>query len=328
MQNGVPYSNNPAVDRRLKAPLTIDGSIEDNYLTYANVQLVQSLFDEADFDDGFPLRNEIYTYDNFLKAVAKFPNFCGETNIEGQTLEETCERELASVFAYWGQETGKRSPDDGEFWTQALYWVEEIRCSGTNDPSCNYQDGGWSGASDAWPSQPGQQYYGRGPFQLSWNYNYGRFSTVFAPSSYSNKMYLLENPDLVLEDGFLAMATGIWFYMTPQDPKPSMHDDMTGFFVPNDSDIQNGIRANFGTTINIINGGHECNRSPESSKAASRAEYYLNWLNFFGMPAEGGLTCGQQRASTIAPATCQATGRRPGMAQSSSCPPPTRLSTV
>ena len=109
MQNGVPYSNNPAVDRRLKAPITIDGSIEDNYLTYANVQLVQSLFDEADFDDGFPLRNEIYTYDNFLKAVAKFPNFCGETIIEGQTLEETCKRELASIFAHWGQETGKRS---------------------------------------------------------------------------------------------------------------------------------------------------------------------------------------------------------------------------
>ena len=295
MQNGVPYLNNPAVDRRLKAALTIDSSIEDNYLTYANVQLVQSLFDEADFD-GFPLRNEIYTYDNFLKAVAKFPNFCGETIIiEGQTLEETCKRELASIFAHWGQETGKRSPDDGEFWTQALYWVEEIRCSGTNDPSCNYQDGGWSGASDDWPSQPGQQYYGRGPFQLSWNYNYGRFSTVFAPSSYNNKMYLLENPDLVHEDGFLAMAAGIWFYMTPQDPKPSMHDVMTSFFVPNDSDIQNGIGANFGTTINIINGGHECNRSPESSKAASRAEYYLNWLNFFGMPAEGGLTCGQQR---------------------------------
>lgn len=108
-------------------------------------------------------------------------------------------------------------------------------------------------------------------------------------------MFLLENPDLVHEDGYLAMAAGIWFYMTPQDPKPSMHDVMTGFFIPNENDIQNGIGADFGTTINIINGGHECNRTPESSKAASRAEYYLKWLNFFDMPAEDGLTCGQQK---------------------------------
>jgi len=107
-------------------------------------------------------------------------------------------------------------------------------------------------------------------------------------------MYLLENPDLVHEDGFLAMAAGIWFYMTPQDPKPSMHDVMTGFFEPNAIDINGGITATFGTTINIINGGHECNRTPESSKAASRAEYYLKWLDFFGMPAEDGLTCGDQ----------------------------------
>ena len=37
VQNGVPYSNSPSVDRRIKAPLSIDGSIDDTYLTYANV---------------------------------------------------------------------------------------------------------------------------------------------------------------------------------------------------------------------------------------------------------------------------------------------------
>lgn len=118
------------------------------------------------------------------------------------------------------------------------------------------------------------------------------FSNIFAPSSYNSKNYLLENPDLVHTDGFLAMAAGIWFYMTPQDPKPSMHDVMTGFFVPTAEDEAANMTATFGTTINIINGGVECGQSPENSKAASRAEYYLKWLEFFGMPAEGGLTCG------------------------------------
>ena len=144
---------------------------------------------QEQWDDGFPLADPIYTYQNFLKSVAKFPAFCGETNIPGWSVEDTCKRELAGIFAHWGQETGLRDPAEGEFWTQALYWVQEIRCNGTNDQSCNYIQGGWTGT--AYPATPGKQYYGRGPFQLSWNYNYGMFSNVFAPSSYNSKLYLL-----------------------------------------------------------------------------------------------------------------------------------------
>ena len=58
-----------------------------------------------------------------MKAVAKFPYFCNETNETGRSLDDACKREMASIFAHWGQETGKRDPGDGEFWTQALYWV-------------------------------------------------------------------------------------------------------------------------------------------------------------------------------------------------------------
>jgi hypothetical protein len=68
-----------------------------------------------------------------------------------------------------------------------------------------------------------------------------------------------------------------------------MHDVMTGFFEPNDIDKGAKITNTFGTTINIINGGLECGM--ENSKAASRGEYYLKWLNFFGMPPEDGLGC-------------------------------------
>ena len=109
-------------------------------------------------------------------------------------------------------------------------------------------------------------------------------------------MYLLEHPEKVAEDGFLAMAAGIWFYMTPQDPKPSMHDVMTGFFVPNAKDKAANFGATFGTTINIINGGYECGNG--SSKSVSRGQYYTKWLEFFGMPAEpSGIGCANQRSS-------------------------------
>lgn len=105
-------------------------------------------------------------------------------------------------------------------------------------------------------------------------------------------MYLLENPDVVHEDSFLTFAAGIWFYMTPQDPKPSMHDIMTGFFVPNAVDLAGNFTQSFGSTINVINGGQECGFW--NDKAAKRGEYYLKWLEFFDMPAEGGLGCDNQ----------------------------------
>ena len=52
--------------------------------------------------------------------------------------------------------------------------------------------------------------------------------------------------------------------MSPQKPKPSMHDVMTGFFVPTAADIAGKFAANFGTTTNIINGGFECGQATET----------------------------------------------------------------
>lgn len=39
---------------------------------------------------------------------------------------------------------------------------------------------------------------------------------------------LLNQPDLVAQDAVLAFKTALWFWMTPQFPKPSCHDVMTG----------------------------------------------------------------------------------------------------
>ena len=46
--------------------------------------------------------------------------------------------------------------------------------------------------------------------------------------------------------------------MTPQSPKPSIHDVATGFMVPTAADDAAGFGAGFGVTTNIINGGQEC----------------------------------------------------------------------
>ena len=65
-----------------------------------------------------------------------------------------------------------------------------------------------------------------------------------------------------------------------------MHDVMTGFFMPNANDDAENITAGFGTTTNVINGGVECGGSTENSKAYDRGQYFLKWLDFFGLPAE------------------------------------------
>jgi len=68
---------------------------------------------------------------------------------------------------------------------------------------------------------------------------------------------------VVHEDAYTVFAAALWFYMTPQYPKPSMHDVLTGFMVPTEADKKVGIGANFGTTVNIINGGVECRQGQE-----------------------------------------------------------------
>ena len=73
------------------------------------------------------------------------------------------------------------------------------------------------------------------------------------------------------------MAAGLWFYMTPQDPKPSMHDIMTGYFTPNGVDQGSNMTADFKSTINVINGGLECGKGFGYDKVVKRGEYFKEW---------------------------------------------------
>lgn len=80
---------------------------------------------------------------------------------------------------------------------------------------CDYAQTWDSWALTDYPPQDGVQYYGRGPFQLSWNYNYGAFSKVVFESTYDSHMILLRDPDLVHATSYRAFLAAIWFYMTP-----------------------------------------------------------------------------------------------------------------
>jgi hypothetical protein len=81
-----------------------------------------------------------------------------------------------------------------------------------------------------WPASANQSYYGRGAFQLSWNYNYGRYSDIAFGGRLNDSNILLENPNLVATQPNLAIGSALWFYMTPSNPAPSMHEVATLLF--------------------------------------------------------------------------------------------------
>lgn len=105
-------------------------------------------------------------------------------------------------------------------------------------------------------------------------------------------MKLLNDPDEVADDGYYAFASALWFWMTPQSPKPSCHDIITGYFEPNTYDTQTmGIYDGFGAIINVINGGLECGTGVENYNAEARTNSYVQLCSDFAVPPGDYLTC-------------------------------------
>jgi chitinase len=131
--------------------------------------------------------------------------------------------------------------------------------------------GDYCSSSGACPCQPGKRYYGRGPIQLSWNFNYCSAGAALGVD-------LRSNPDLVAQDPTIAWRTGIWFWMTSSG---------AGVRTCHDS-IVNG--NGFGETIRTINGSLECNgRSPGGVQ--SRINRYLNFCQKLGVDPGAGQGC-------------------------------------
>ena len=278
-----------------------------------------------------------YTFENYLKSVAKYPAFCGDNaSNDSADLDELCMQAMASMFAHFAQEVGGHlgntnadytapvnntlidrngdNNDDGgpmkEFdctsnesggwcgdqaqtipeWRQALYWVNESGCSETG-AGCLYRScdpGTWQ--AEAWPCPADTKYFGRGPKQLSYNYNYGPYSYVI----YGDVNPLLQNPAKVTE-GWLAFASAVYFFMQPRPPKPSMFELIYGYWTPPATNSANDVNSkdpgpSFGASIMIINGGIECGGSKATAQAANRVKYYAGFMDYFGLDPEMGIT--------------------------------------
>ncbi|WP_082868167.1 glycoside hydrolase family 19 protein [Tenacibaculum ovolyticum] len=179
---------------------------------------------------------------------------------------ETRKREITAFFANISHETtgGWPTAPGGQF-SWGLHFREEPTQASYAYPDVNY------------PPTPGKSYKGRGPIQLSYNYNYGPASEFI----FGDKQVLLDNPEKIIEDAALAFQTAIWFWMTPQYPKPSAHSVMVNKWTPNELDITKNRVPGLGMTVNIINGGVECGQGAEKPQVLDRIGYYKRFTTIY-----------------------------------------------
>jgi predicted chitinase/chitodextrinase len=200
---------------------------------------------ESQFNQMFPSRNPFYTYAGLTAALSSYPGFAN-------TGSDTIKRQEAAAFlanAY--HETGG-----------LVHIVEQNQ---NNYP--HYCD----------PGQPygcpaGQAaYYGRGPIQLSWNFNYKAAGDALG-------LPLLTNPWLVQQDPAVAWRTALWYWNTQRGP---------GTMTPHDAMINS---RGFGETIRSINGSIECNGG-NPAQVQSRVTRYQQFTSILGVSPGGNLYC-------------------------------------
>ncbi|MDX3133326.1 chitinase [Streptomyces europaeiscabiei] len=200
---------------------------------------------EAQFQQMFPNRNSFYTYGGLRAAMSAYPAFA-------TTGSDTVKKQEAAAFlANVNHETGG-----------LVHIVEQ---NTANYPT--YCDWGRPYGCPAGQAA----YYGRGPIQLSWNFNYKAAGDALG-------LNLLGNPWLVQNDAAVAWKTALWYWNTQTGP-----GTMTGHNAMVNS-------AGFGHTIRSINGSLECD-GKNPAQVQSRVSAYQRFVQILGTAAGGNLYC-------------------------------------
>ncbi|MEU8077993.1 glycoside hydrolase family 19 protein [Catellatospora citrea] len=246
--NGLYYiaeHDNPGYDPIISTwywdPYTCSGTPPSNPPTNPGGFVVS----EAAFNQMFPGRNSFYTYQGLIAALSAYPAFA-------TTGSDTVRRQEAAAFlANVNHETGG-----------LVHIVEQN--------TANYPH--YCDAGQPYGCPAGQAaYYGRGPIQLSWNFNYKAAGDALG-------LPLLTNPWLVQNDASVAWRTGLWYWMTQNGPGTmTAHNAMV-----------NG--AGFGQTIRSINGSIECNGG-NPAQVQSRVNAYQQFVGILGTTPGANLYC-------------------------------------
>ncbi|MFI6697398.1 glycoside hydrolase family 19 protein [Streptomyces sp. NPDC050509] len=200
---------------------------------------------ESQFNQMFPSRNSFYTYSGLKAALSAYPGFAN-------TGSDTVKRQEAAAFlANVSHETGG-----------LVHIVEQN--------TANYPH--YCDANQPYGCPAGQAaYYGRGPIQLSWNFNYKAAGDALG-------IDLLRNPNLVQTDAAVAWKTALWYWNTQTGP---------GTMTPHNAMV-NG--RGFGETIRSINGSIECNGG-NPGQVQSRINNYQRFTQILGTTPGSNLSC-------------------------------------
>ena len=199
---------------------------------------------EALFNQMFPSRNSFYTYAGLVSALSAYPQFATESNAS------VARQEAAAFLANVSHETS------------GLVYIREVN------------QANWNSYCQPVGSCGNLQYYGRGPLQLSWNYNYSAAGNALG-------LDLLHNPDLVATNSAVAWKTALWFWMTQSGQTAlTPHQAISG-------------GQGFGATIRAINGGIECNAiGVGHDEMQDRVNIYTNFTRLLGVSTgSGALGC-------------------------------------
>ncbi|KMS95786.1 hypothetical protein BVRB_004860 [Beta vulgaris subsp. vulgaris] len=213
-----------------------------------------------------------YTYQAFITAAETFPEFGNTGN------DEIRKREIAAFFGQTSHETsGEPTAQHGPF-TWGYCFIEEIGAG----PLSQY-----CAPSVEWPCIRGRFYYGRGPVQLTWNFNYGKAGEALG-------LDLLFNPDIVAHDPVISFETAIWFWMTPEGNKPSSHEVITGQWTPTPADIARNRLPGYGLITNIFNGALECGTHGPDNRGENRIQFYQRYCDLLDVSYGDNLDCYRQ----------------------------------
>jgi predicted chitinase len=168
---------------------------------------------KAQYNKMFPHHKKLYTYKGLVKAIKAFPDFAHTGDAK------TRKREAAAFLANVSHET-----------SGLIYINEQNKAAWPT--YC---------ADEPYGCPAGQSaYHGRGPLQISWNYNYKAAGDAF-------HVDLLHHPDLAAKNSTVTWKLALWYWMTQSGP---------GTMTPHHAMVKHG---GFGETIRSINGGIECN---------------------------------------------------------------------
>jgi chitinase len=149
---------------------------------------------QSTFNGWFQGRNNVYTYVGLCTALAK-PLYSKFASSGDVTADK---REVAAFFAHVAWETGN------------LVFTDQQQ----KDPATG-------------------MYWGRGPLQLTWDYNYKACGSAIGQP-------LLAQPDLVSRDSVVTWETALWFWLYDDSGKGFTSHTAIG-------------RGSFGDTLRVIN---------------------------------------------------------------------------